>query len=708
MKALVRTVFIAWALAGYLQAGLRAADPPGKEASPSLLLITLDTTRLDHLGFAGNARAKTPTLDRLAAHGRWFEGAQSHVPLTLPSHANILTGCLPTTLNLRVNGLILRPETPTLATRLKGAGYFTAAAVSSSVLLKSRGLARGFDVYDDKMTRLPRGGGQPEERTASEVTDAALGALSGKRGTYFLWVHYYDPHAHYEPPEAYHKAFPENPYDGEIAFMDAEIGRLLEGLKGRGQLENTLIVVAGDHGEGLGEHGESQHGVLLYNYALRVPLVMNWAGKIPPAGKIVDLCGLVDIAPTVLDLLGMPRERMDGRSLAPLLEGKTLPAKSQYAETYHGFFNYGWAPLRALVTPEWKYIEAPRPELYRWKIGEKESLLSREGKTGAELRKSLSAFPEADAPAQAEVEALLKDPSNAEAIKSLVSLGYLSGAGGPPAQKSLLDPKDVVGIEKELREAQDQMLMGDLDKAEASLLAILKKNPSNVPGLSILAGLYMRQEKLDKAKVCLEGAVRLKPQLPDEHLNLGTVYKRMGDLARAEKEYRVALALEPASGIAAANLARLLHGRGQEEEARRVLEASLQAGAESPDLFFEAGLLSASKGDLERARFLFTRAVGLDPMRHEALANLGRIAFQSGRVDEAISHFERAARIAPRNSQYLATMGSLYLSGKDDPKSALRYYRQALAVDPYGPESRKLKEMIAELQSALQAQGISP
>ncbi len=256
-----------------------AAEPaPGGQVSPNLLLITLDTTRADHIGCYGAKGVATPTLDGLAERGARFEEAHAHVPLTLPSHATILTGDLPSTLNLRVNGMKLKSGAETLATILKARGYWTGAFVSAVVLERERGLARGFVVYDDRPTLPPRTGGPPEERPADETTQAALSAVAKAAGPFFLWVHYYDPHYEYRPPEPYASKFAKAPYDGEIAYMDASIGKLLVGLRAQGKLADTLVVVVGDHGEGLGEHGEKQHGVFLYEYAMHVPLIVEWEG----------------------------------------------------------------------------------------------------------------------------------------------------------------------------------------------------------------------------------------------------------------------------------------------------------------------------------------------------------------------------------------------------------------------------------------------
>ncbi len=689
-----------WLIAPVLAAAWLSANAQApKQAAPSLVLITLDTTRLDHMGYAGCSFAQTPVIDGIAKSGAAFFEAQSHVPLTLPSHATIMTGCLPTTLNLRVNGLKLNDEIPTLATILKKNGYTTIAVVASVILARDRGLARGFDVYDDHMTMVPRGGGPPEERRAEEVTNAALSHLKGVKGPFFLWVHYYDPHYEYIPPEPFASRFKERPYDGEIAYMDSQLGGLIEGLKKLGLYDGALTAVMADHGEGLGEHGEKQHGIFLYNYALRVPLLFSWPGHIQAGTKVESLCGLSDVAPTLLDLLKIKGPKMDGKSLVPAMTGQSQPNRDVYAESYQGFFTYGWAPLRAIVSPEFKYIEAPHQELYKWLHGESENLFTALPSDAKTLEAVLNGYPKPDPSEYKKVEEMLRDPSNAEALKALISLGYLSGAGPGAAPKTLLDPKDAIGIESELNQSQEELAAGDFKGAEALLLGILKRNPQNVPALSILGGAYLSRGQTEKAKACFLEEVRLKPQMDTAHLNLGTAYKRLGDVASAEKEYRAALAVNPSMREGISSLAEILISQDKNPEAQSLLQSALSRGLESSDIYFELGIIEAKGGDLDKARFSFSKALSLDPTKHEACANLGRIAYQQGRVDEAIMQYQRALRIQPSNPDYLATLGSLYLNGKNDGQTALTYFRRALAADPYGARAANLREIIQGIES---------
>jgi choline-sulfatase len=402
-----------------------AAAAERQVRKPSLLLITLDTTRADHLGCYGNKSAKTPTLDAIAAGGALFEQAHTHVPLTLPSHAVLLSGQLPSTLNLRVNGLRMRDGVDTLATHLTARGYVTAAVVGAVILNREYGLSRGFATYDDHMTVAPRRGGAPEERHAEEVTEAALKVADDISPPFFLWVHYYDPHYEYRPPEPYATEFRKNLYDGEIAYMDASIGALLTGLRRKGLLDNALIVVAADHGEGLFEHGERQHGIFLYENVLRVPLLMNWKVKIRPGSKIKELCGLADVAPTILDLMGeSPLPKTDGMSLKPLLDRHTMAPRDLYAESYHGAFTYGWAPLRATINERWKFIEAPHPELYEWRLSERKNLYDDNHPEVRAARIELQRHPMVDDAEAARTVTRLEDPNRKEARQQLMSLGY--------------------------------------------------------------------------------------------------------------------------------------------------------------------------------------------------------------------------------------------------------------------------------------------
>ncbi len=347
------------------------AKPSGRPARPNLLLITLDTTRADHLGCYGRADAATPNLDALARSGARFEQALSPAPLTLVSHATMLTGLAPRRHGVRDNVVFrLDASHPTLASILGERGYATAAVVAAAVLDRSTGLARGFDSYDDRVRIGERSEFNFEERAASQVTDAARTLLQDLKPPFFLWVHYYDPHAPYVPPEPYAGRFAGRPYDGEIAFMDEGIGGLVAALRAKGLERTTVVAVAGDHGESLGEHGEDRHDLFVYQATQRVPLLIAGPG-VPARRRVGANVGLVDLLPTLLDLLGLPAPaRIDGRSLVPMLAsgGKAMsiedPKRGYEMESFFPAYSYDWAPPLALVSGRFKYVALPRPELY--------------------------------------------------------------------------------------------------------------------------------------------------------------------------------------------------------------------------------------------------------------------------------------------------------------------------------------------------------
>ena len=351
---------------------LRAASPtkPAVATRPNLLLVTLDTTRADRLGCYGRTGAATPSFDALARGGVLFENALSPAPLTLVSHATLLTGLDPRRHGVRDNaGFRLDATHPTLASILKANGYHTAAAVSAAVLDRSTGIGRGFDTFDDRVRIGSRSELNFEERAASQVTSAARRLLDAAEPPFFLWVHYYDPHAPYVPPRPFSDRFAASPYEGEIAFMDQGFGKLLEALDARRLTSRTLIVVAGDHGESLGEHGEDKHDLFVYQATQRVPLLIR--GPRVPAGRRVSAnVGLVDLLPTIVDLLGLPAaqaKEMDGESVVPLFAAGTRAGsvgRAYEMESMFPGYAYNWAPPLALVSGQFKYVATPTPELF--------------------------------------------------------------------------------------------------------------------------------------------------------------------------------------------------------------------------------------------------------------------------------------------------------------------------------------------------------
>ncbi|HET8644195.1 MAG TPA: sulfatase, partial [Vicinamibacteria bacterium] len=361
-KGIAGAVVVAAAIAG----GARAAGPP----PPNLLLVTIDTLRADRVGAYGYAGAATPVMDRLAREGVRVADAVVQVPQTRPSHASLFTGRQPYEHGLRDNySPPLAAGTPTLASLLRARGYDTAGFVGAYPVSRPSGLDQGFATFDDPFgafqattTREPR-----VERTAREVVDRALEWLDRPRTAPFLaWVHLFDPHAPYAPPAPFKARFAARPYDGEVAYADAQLGRLVSWLDRSGARGRTLVVVTSDHGEGLGEHGEDEHMLFVYDATLRVPLILSQPGALPGGKVVAGQFRSVDLLPTVLELLGLAAPATSGASRAEQVRaGTRIPDNESYAESLYGSLHFGWAPLRALRAEGWKYIDAPRAELYR-------------------------------------------------------------------------------------------------------------------------------------------------------------------------------------------------------------------------------------------------------------------------------------------------------------------------------------------------------
>ena len=409
-----------------------------------VVIITLDTTRADYLGPYGFSHVPTPQIDRLAAGGVVFEQATTVAPLTLPAHCSLFTGMFPPRHGVRDNADALGGDYPTLAELLRGRGFRTGAFVSSAILHADRGLARGFETYDDRRaaSRAAAGGLQ---RPANETVDAALSWLQDRQDQpFFLWLHLYDPHAPYDPPEPFRTAFGDDLYAGEIAFADAEIGRLTDFLEERGRLDRTAIVITADHGESLHEHGEAGHGIFLYQSVIHVPLVIRAPGL--PARRVSSVARLVDVMPTILDLAGVdrPSAMLDGISLIGVARGKANIDLDAYSESEHPL-QFGWSPLRSLRNGRFKLIAAPRPELYDLQRdpAELRDLFGTQPALGRAMARRLAEIEQAASANRSAAE----HSTAPDIVERLAALGYIarSPITAPTSRTLLPDPKDHIG-----------------------------------------------------------------------------------------------------------------------------------------------------------------------------------------------------------------------------------------------------------------------
>jgi arylsulfatase A-like enzyme len=525
--------------AGILAAALALASTacaPAPESAPprpaNLVVVSLDTLRRDHLGCYG-ADFATPRLDRFASEGALFESAFAPTPITLPTHASLLTGTTPPRHGLVDNALFaLEPAAITLAETVKGAGFTTGAFVSAFVLDAQFGLAQGFDEYDDRFQIGFGGTLGVEERSATATTDAVLAWLDRRPpGPLFLWVHYFDPHRPWRAPEPFASAAP-TPYAAEIQYLDHELGRLLDGLAARGLFDTSAIVIAADHGEGLGEHGEETHGAFVYQSTVAVPLLVRAPG-VEPGRRIAGNVSLVDVAPTLLDLVGIESgAHVQGVSLAPaLLEGAALPERPVYLETRLGAHSFGWAPLFAVVAGADKYIEAPRPELYD---------LSRDPRELADrfASDSSSATRRADELGRLRTALAGAGPrwwrhhtSASGDREQLEALGYAVPSVTPTAEAigAARDPKDAIGELALLDEAALARERGDGAATLAAYEKLLAENPNNWTALERYGSTLVALERYADAIATLE-RLRSRGLFPGRALfDLAIAYGATGD-----------------------------------------------------------------------------------------------------------------------------------------------------------------------------------
>lgn len=571
--------FAAWILACACCAG-GGGGPEGPAHRPAasargyhLLLITVDTLRADRLGCYGHAGARTPAIDGLALTGLRFEQATAPAPITLPSHATILTGLDVPSHGVRHNGTFKLPEEhETLAEMLRMRGYLTAAFVGAYVLDSRYGLDQGFGHYDDAVHAHVAVEDGYNERPADEVTDAVLGWLertnAGPSGPPFMiWAHYFDPHGPYEPPAAYADL---DAYDGEVAFTDAEIGRLLGWLENEGLLDRTLVVFTSDHGEGLGDHGELTHADLIYESTMRVPLILSNPVLFPEAVTVADrVTGSVDIVPTVLDLLEIEPlpPGLDGRSALAAAD----PERAIYIETLAPLLDYGWAPLRGLRRVADKLILAPDPEYFdlRRDPGEQDNLYARGGPART-LQAALERRMQDDAVDEAVIASART--LDRDQLERLASLGYLSAGS---VQVGVKDPKAMMPLWHRMNHAGRLSLQGEHAEAVEQIRAVLLEDPTSGKAWYTAATVYERAGSFAEAEACLRRAVELRPMAAG-WVNLARLALRRGDVDEAERALSVAERLDPSEGGVHLGRGHVLASQGRFDQALREFERALE------------------------------------------------------------------------------------------------------------------------------------
>lgn len=697
---------------------LAAALAGCSRSHPNVVVVTFDTVRWDHVGWSTGRTDVTPTLDAMAARGVWFSTAIAPQPLTLPSHTSIFTGRYPTRHGVRNNGTYRVPdEEETLAELFQAEGYATHAIVSAFVLDSQFGLDQGFDGYDDDLAGGPK---QKmfmfKEIRAAQTADKAVRWLREGRPRdrpFFLWLHFFDPHADYEPPDDVALEFPGDPYRGEIHYADRELGRVLEELDDQRLLDETLFAFTSDHGDSLGEHGERTHGLFVYDATTRVPLLI--AGPGVPAGQRVDgVVRSLDLFPTIAELAGLePSGPLDGASLRPLWRGKG-DERTAYLETFTPRENFGWSELRGLRSATVKVIQAPQPEVYDLAADPRETrnLHGASEPEGARpLFAGLARRLEEDRYGE---ESAAAHEADSETRQKLAALGYVWGAkvtGDAP----LADPKEKIRSWERFQVAQQLIRDKHFEPAIAAIRAILAEDAGNVVAMGSLAGalartgdeegalatyrkmieldaqqdvaylgaarLLAKRGEFDEATALVEAMMAKQPDNPDGPVAMGDLLLEREAFDEAERWFRKALELDPHSMVAASGLGNCLNRADQLPEARDVLVAARRHDPSHHATTYNLAVVTERLGDRRAALALYREAVALDPDHSMSWNNLGSLLDRNGEREEAIAAVRKAHELDPENVEATYNLGAL-LSNAGRPAEAIPFLLEAVQRRP--------------------------
>ncbi|MGD0790563.1 MAG: sulfatase-like hydrolase/transferase [Terriglobales bacterium] len=626
-------------------------------------MITIDTLRADHVGCYGAQTVKTPTLDALAHDGVVFERAISQVPLTWPSHAVILTGTYPFQNGVQdFTGQPLAQQFRTVSQAFQNTGYATGAVVSAFVLDRSWGLARGFDFYDDAFsaeTFEKKDIGLVDRRAGESVAHAIAWLKKAPRRPFFLWLHLYDPHSPYDPPEPYRSEYRSHLYDGEIAYADHELGNLVAWLKQNHLYDSSLIVALSDHGESLGEHGEDEHGFFVYNATVRVPLIVKPpAGSGIAAGRRRDPVETTAVAPTLLQLAGVKDSADSVDSIYAQFQSLPLLGTNQaggqavnnpaYSETFYPFSSFGWSPLHALESDRFHFIEAPKPELYDLESdpGETRNIAAQQPATVAVLREKMQALLAHNPFTRQDAGAGNLSPDAQEKLRALGYFGFRAAVSPESLKQGLADPKDKLWEFNSILKAQDAFQRKEDDRAEALLAEVQQKDPQIYVIPFMLGESALRRQSWERAADQLQRCLELNPNFDN----------------------------------AMTGLARALSKLGRVDEAKSWLRKALQNNSENYRAWYETGLLDAGSNPAA-ALSSYQKAIAIQPNFSPGQRELGLALFQQKNYASAATHLEKAIALGLDDAHIHNFLGICY-SQTNRLQKSIQSYRVALKLDP--------------------------
>jgi arylsulfatase A-like enzyme/Tfp pilus assembly protein PilF len=678
----------------------------------NLLLITIDTLRPDRLGCYSSPHLKTPNIDSMAEMGTLFSRAFAHTPTTLASHANMLLGVTPLSHGVRANAyFVVRQESTTLAGYLKSYGYSSGAFVGGYPLDSKFGLGRDFDAYDDDFAGLGYKKRAVLERRAEVVIDRALGWLRIQKSPWFLWVHCYDPHDPYEPPPPFDTPHKKQPYDGEVAYVDYSLGKLLSYLKENNGFDTTLVILTGDHGESLGEHGELTHGCFAYNATLWVPLIIILPGG--KNGRVDQQVSHIDLFPTVCDVLQIDKPHfLQGVSLLPAMVGKALPKRPIYFESLDPHYSKGWAPLRGFIAGRDKFIDSPIPEHYNLdndfaelkNLAEKKAMAEAAGQLGQIVRR-LSPSDEMKRP----------ERTDREALEKLGSLGYVSASSPQDSKKDNFGPEDDVKV-----------LLPFYNRALEAM------------------DLY-RKAKTAEAVKLLEGIIAERKDFTTAHYDLALIYKETGKLTNALGVLKKGLAAVPENYDLFFEYTSCLLAAAQHDEVIKMMGTNRFREMDyDPAIWLNLGVAHSSRGDLENGIAAYEKALAIDQKNATVHNNLGAAYYYlslktedqrafhksvesfkksieldadyaspydglgtayrlAGNLDGAIYCWEKALELEPDLDQVYYSLGLTYFDKGETPKAleCLKEYQKRSAHLLPLRERKKIEELIQKFRQKL-------
>jgi len=673
----------------------------------NVLLITIDTLRTDRLSCYGESQLATPHIDRFAARAMLFTRAFAHTTTTLPSHVNILLGTTPLSHGVHDNFNFVVPDgSLTLAKHLKKFGYATGAVIGAYPLDSRFGLDQGFDSYDDNYDKESTQKFATGERRAKDVIDKTIAWINNQRSAWFLWAHIYDPHDPYDPPEPFRTQLKDRLYDGEVAYSDHELGRLFNHLEERGLLKETIVVLTGDHGESLGEHGEKTHGYLAYNSTLWIPLIVYVPGF--SSGRCLQNVSHIDIFPTVCDALEVEKPvSLQGVSLLPALQGKSLPKKPIYFESLYPFYNRGWAPLTGYISDQDKFIDCPIPELYNLKDDFRELRNLINQKEAARYREKLIQLVSEIPLPQTSQERRRVDR---EAMERLKSLGYISSPAGTP--KKNYGPEDdiktLLPFFNRTMEAMEVSKKGNIRQGMDMLKEVITAEKNVDLAYSYLAQMYKELGQLNEGIEVLRLGLGRFPESYEiffTYLSLLQVAGRSKELIQAIDEARLPqMDVDSELWVIKGN-AFLMTG-----DLDRALDSYKRAGSIDPEYAavsdglgktcFSLFMKTDNLAFLQEAITHFKKAIELDPDFARAYGGLGAAYRRSGDLDGAVRTLEKGLEIAPDNFETLYELGGAYLEAGENVKAlrCFERFRKQFGSSLSPEESKDLDELIKKIK----------